>query len=427
MPRKKRADGTRAPNMSSTIYQDKDGKWHGRVTVGVRDDGKTDRRHVRGKNEAEVTRKVRDLEKARESGRTARTGQAWTLAQWLQHWLDHIAAPAVRENTLSGYRAAVTKHLVPGVGAHRLVRLQPEHLEKLYAKMIARGSAPATAHQAHRTVRTALNEAVRRGYLATNPAQIVKAPRLPHGEIEPYTVDEVKKLIAEAENGRNGVRWVIALALGLRQGEALGLKWPDVNLERGTLTVRRALQRPRWRHGCGGTCGRKMGGHCPERVSTRATTAETKSWSGRRVIGLPDQLAQLLKDHQKRQDEERDIAANLWQEGGWVFTTPTGGPLNPRTDYTEWKRLLKRAGIRDGRLHDARHTAATVLLLLGVPSRAVVGIMGWSDGSMAMRYQHLTAEIHKDIAKRVGGLLWTTTTEDQDKGDDGAAEASKPA
>ncbi|WP_246002570.1 tyrosine-type recombinase/integrase [Allorhizocola rhizosphaerae] len=413
--------------MTSSIYQDKDGKWHGRVTMGVRDDGRADRRHVRGKNEAEVTRKVRNLEKARDSGHVTRNSQAWTLAQWLQHWLDHIAAPAVRENTLSGYRVAVTKHLVPGIGAHRLARLQPEHLEKLYAKMIANGSAAATAHQAHRTVRTALNEAVRRGYLATNPARIAKAPRLPQSEIEPYTVDEVKQLIAEAENRRNSVRWVIALALGLRQGEALGLRWPDVDLGKGALTVRRALQRPRWKHGCGGTCGRTMGGHCPERVSTRATTAETKSWAGRRVIGLPDELVPLLKDHKKRQGEERELAANLWQGGDWVFTTPTGGPLNPRTDYTEWKRLLKRAGIRDGRLHDARHTAATVLLLLGVPVRAVVGIMGWSDGSMAMRYQHLTAEIHKDIAKRVGGLLWAPTEEDQDEGDDGSAGTLVPA
>jgi integrase len=298
----------------------------------------------------------------------------------------------------------VNRHLIPGIGAHRLARLQPEHLERLYSKMIAKGSAPATAHQAHRTVRTALNEAVRRRHLGMNPARIAKAPRLPQGEIEPYTIDEVRTLMAEAENGRNAVRWVIALALGLRQGETLGLQWPDVDLEKGSLAVKRALQRPQWRHGCQPARGKRMAGHCPNKAPARSTTAETKSWAGRRVIGMPDELVLLLKDHKKTQDEERDLAANLWTEGGWVFASATGEPLNPRTDYAEWKRLLKRAGLRDGRLHDARHTAATVLLLLGVPSRAVVGIMGWSDGSMAMRYQHLTGEIRKDIAKRVGGL-----------------------
>src|SRR5262249_61192342 len=89
-----------------------------------------------------------------------------------------------------------------------------------------------------------------------------------------------------------------------------------------------------------------------------------------------------------------------------VFTTPTGGPLNPNTDYHEWKQLLKDAGLRDGRLHDARHTAATALLVLGVSERAVMGIMGWSSASMAKRYQHITDPILKDGPKRVDGLIW---------------------
>jgi integrase len=108
-----------------------------------------------------------------------------------------------------------------------------------------------------------------------------------------------------------------------------------------------------------------------------------------------------------------------------LFATPTGEPVNPRTDYDEWKRLLRSAGLRDGRLHDARHTAATVLLILGVPERAVMGIMGWSNSSMAARYQHLTAQVRHDIAKRVGGLIWNQANEsqqrDEGQGDDGLA------
>ncbi len=106
------------------------------------------------------------------------------------------------------------------------------------------------------------------------------------------------------------------------------------------------------------------------------------------------------------QDRERDQAGQLWSDGGWLFATPTGGPTNPRADYDEWKRLPKKAGVRDGRLHDARHTAATVLLLLGVPERAVMGIVGWSHTAMAARYQHITEPIQRDIATRVGGLIW---------------------
>jgi integrase len=170
--------------------------------------------------------------------------------------------------------------------------------------------------------------------------------------------------------------------------------------------VRRGRLRPRWRHGCGRTCGRKYGGHCPQREPERDDTSETKSRAGRRAVGLPDELVQLLRAHRAEQDRDRETAGQLWTDGGWLFATPTGGPLNPRTDYDEWKRLLLRAGVRDGRLHDARHTAATVLLLLGVPERAVMGIMGWSHTAMAARYQHITAPIQRDIANRVGGLIW---------------------
>jgi integrase len=272
------------------------------------------------------------------------------------------------------------------------------------------GSAPATAHQAHRTLRAALNEAVRRGHLTRNPAILAKAPRLAEKEVEPYSVDEVRLLLKAATDSRNGARWAVALALGLRQGETLGLKWTDIRLDTGSLVVRRGRLRPRWRHGCDGSCGRKFGGHCPERIAERAETSETKSRAGRRVIGLPDELVELLAQHRIEQDQERRTAAQLWTDGGWVFATPTGAPLNPRTDWTDWKRLLSRAGVRDGRLHDARHTAATVLLLLGVPERAVMGVMGWSNTAMAARYQHLTAAIQRDIANRVGGLIWQAST-----------------
>lgn len=122
---------------------------------------------------------------------------------------------------------------------------------------------------------------------------------------------------------------------------------------------------------------------------------------------MPGELVALIRAHQVEQDARREAACQLWKEGGWLFATPTGGPVNPRADYDEWKRLLKRAGVRDGRLHDARHTAATVLLILGVPERAVMG-MGWSASSMAARYQHLTGEVRHDIAKRIGGLIWKT-------------------
>jgi integrase len=293
-------------------------------------------------------------------------------------------------------------------------------LEKLYAKMLRSGSAPATAHQAHRTIRTALNEAVQRGHLVRNPATVAKAPRLPDAEVESNSVEEIRPFLHAAGQRRNNARWALALALGLRQSEALGLRWPDVNVAEGLLTVRRGRVRPRWRHGCNGVCGRKFGGHCPDRISVRPVTDETKSRAGRRTIGLPDELVALLAKHREEQDREWEHASQMWQGEDWLFATELGHPLNPRTDCDEWKRLLRAAGLRDGRLHDARHTAATVLLILGVPERAVMGIMGWSNTTKAARYQHITAQV-QHIAKRVGGRIWEPLPATDDDGDEGTS------
>lgn len=425
----------RNPNGASSIYFGADEWWHGRVTVGVKDDGRPDRRHVRGRSKSTVIKKVRDLERQRDAGHVRKPGRPWKVAEWLRHWLYNIAAPGLSENGFGAYRVAVEVHLIPGVGAHRLDKLEPEHLEKLYTKMIANGSKPGNAHQIHRTMRTALGEAVRRRHVTENAAALARAPRLSDDEIEPYSVEEVRRILEAAGRRRNAARWAVALALGLRQGEVLGLKWSDVDLDKGVLRVRRGRLRPKYRHGCGGSCGRKHAGYCPQREQTRPDTAGTKSRAGRRVVGLPPELGELLSRHRASQQAERAAARQLWNEGDWVFTKPTGDPLNPNTDYHEWKALLRDAGIRDGRLHDARHTAATVLLILGIPDRAVMGLMGWASTSMAARYQHITDPVRQDVAKRLDGLIWSPPepveeqddTRDDDGDDDGPPSVRVPA
>jgi integrase len=260
---------SRQPNGASSIFQGKDGRWHGYVTVGVKDNGRPDRRHIGRKTRPEVTRTVRDMERKRDAGNVRKAGQTWTVESWLTHWVENIAAESVSENTIDGYRVAVYHHLIPGIGAHRLEKLEPEHLERFYKKMQQSGSSAGTAHQAHRTIRTALNEAMRRRHLTANPVTIAKAPRLDEEEVEPYSVEEVQCLLVEANKHRNTARWVIALALGLRQGEVLGIQWTDVDFEAGVIRVRRGRLRPRYRHGCGDRCGRKPG-YCPKKVSIRA-------------------------------------------------------------------------------------------------------------------------------------------------------------
>ncbi len=162
----------------------------------------------------------------------APSGQTWTAEQWLNHWLENIIAPpAITENAFIAYEVAVRVHLIPGTGAHKLDKLEPEHLEKLYRKMTKAGAKPGRVHQVHRTIRAALNEAKRRKKITENPALLARAPKVEEEEVEPYSVAQVKSILEAAQQKRNSARWAIALALGLRQGEALGLQWTDIDLD----------------------------------------------------------------------------------------------------------------------------------------------------------------------------------------------------
>jgi integrase len=152
-----------------------------------------------------------------------------------------------------------------------------------------------------------------------------------------------------------------------------------------------------------------------------APSDSTAAWSsmtsnpraGRRTIALPARLVVLLTEHQAARRRERDLAGDLWEERGVVFTNPIGQPLDPRADNREWAELLKEADVREARLHDARHTADTVLLVLGISQRAVMGLMGWSTNAMTTRYQHLTPDLGRDIAHQVDGLPWTDSWTDE--------------
>ena len=263
--------------------------------------------------------------------------------------VGNIAARTVRRRTLDGYRTYVDRYAIPSL---------------------------------HRILRAALNEAVRRDKLLRNPVTRARPPRLVEREMEPLSHQDATRLVTVANEQPGGARWSVALALGLGQGEALGLSWDDVDLDSGILTVRRALQRHTSRHGCGGSCGQKSVADCPERIPGGLVLVEPKSRAGRRRIALPAPLVERLRSHRHDQRKARLLAGSLWEEHGLVFTQPTGRPIDPRSDWGHWKALLAAAGVRDARLHDARHTAATLLLVQGVNARTVMDVMGCGLGRM---------------------------------------------
>jgi integrase len=413
--------GDRKPNLRSSIYQGADGRWHGWVTMGLADDGSPDRRHRTARTEAEVTRKVRALERARDSGQRVARGQAMTVGQWMEIWLTQIAPRRVRRSTLDRtYRSKVRSHIIPGLGRHRLDRLAPEHVERFYTRLEHDGLAPSSVLQIHRILARALKVAVQRGHVTRNVALLVDAQSASPARIEPLTLAEAKALTAQAAALRNGTRWSVALALGLRQGEALGLRWADVDLDAATITIRWQLQRRSWRHSCPDPIACTQARHtakcpagctaharaCPQRQNGGLVLAELKSGASKRVIALAPQLVAALRDHQVAQAAERDIAGSFWHDGGFVWCQPTGKPVNPRADWGEWKALLKAAGVRDARLHDARHTAATLLLTQGVDQRVVMEILGHSQISMTSRYTHVLPQVMTDAAARMRQALW---------------------
>ncbi|CAM5738397.1 hypothetical protein SMICM304S_05036 [Streptomyces microflavus] len=231
-------------------------------------------------DEGALKAEVQRLEKQRDQGTAQQPGKLWTVEKWLWHWVENIAKDVVSENTYDGYEVAVRVHLVPGHPQNATVdRLEPEHLESLYRRMQKNGSKAATAHQAHRTARTAFGEAVRRGHAAKNAAALAKPPRVEEPEeIEPYSVEGVQSLLIEVNKRRNSARWMLALALGLRQGETLGLRWVDVDLDHEYLKLRRNRLRPKYKHKYKGAapCGRKAG-YCPDRKQVRRETKKRPS------------------------------------------------------------------------------------------------------------------------------------------------------
>jgi len=290
----------------------------------------------------------------------------------------------VRPLTYAGYKVNVEKHLVPTIGKIRLDQLTPLHVQVMMNQRLATGLSTKSVAYIHQVLRTALGLAVRWDMVSRNVARLVDRPRVLRKPINPLTPDEARRFLAAVGGHRLEALFSVALALGLRQGEALGLRWEDINFSAGTLRVSHQLQR----------------------IDTRLTLVAPKTEKSRRTLVMPAMIAERLHEHEKRQVAEKLWAGSRWQENGLVFANRTGGPTQARHVIRQFHDVLEHAGLRRVRFHDLRHSCATLLLVQGVSPRVVMEVLGHSEIALTMNsYSHVVPELQREAAQRMQAIL----------------------
>ena len=374
----------RRGNNEGSIFQRKDGRWAAFITTGRDAVGRQKKRWFYGKTRKEVQEQLtKVLAEAQQGMPIDPTKQ--TVGQFLTQWLEDTVKGSCAPKTYLRYESSVRVHIIPALGQIPLAKLSPQHLQHFYREKQKAGENDK-AHKCHAVLRRALNMAVRWGLIPRNPATLVDPPRVERKEMQILTPEEVNRLLDAAQDDRYSAFYVVAVTCGLRLGELLGLKWSDVNLNTGAVHISRQLQ---WIKGEG------------------PRFKEPKTKGSRRTIYLPDLALNALKEHRKKQIEERLRLGEIWQDNDLVFPSEIGTPANPSNIY-KWSfhPILEKARLPKIRVHDLRHTCASLLLLQGENPRVVQELLGHSSVSITLQlYSHVLPSLKKQIAKTMDRIL----------------------
>ena len=367
---KRRAKG------AGSVFRRADGRWSGSVDLNGAI-GSRARKVVYGASKKEVEERIRRLVNDVTDG-SPPPSRSPQLGAFLGQWLMAVR-PTLRTSTYLSYEGVVRVHLVPEIGRVTLEKLSVEHVAGLVThKQADQRLSPTTVRYVLLILRNALNKAVRWGLVGRNVAVLVDPPRVSHKDVRVLSPDETKKLLDAARGEPIEGLVTLAISTGLRLGEALGLQWPDVDLDRRQLRINKSLQR----------------------ISGQGQVLiETKTRRSRRSLVLPVRTAEALRAHRVQQDQLRRTAGSAWHKRDFVFTSSTGQPLDQRNVLRMFRRVLRKANLPRMRFHDLRHSCASLLLAQHISPRVVMETLGHSRISVTMdTYTHVMPALMRDAA-----------------------------
>ena len=369
--------------------------WEGRITVGINPgNGKQMRRTFTGKTQKEVLEKMRAAAVSVDEGQFFEPSKM-TVKEWFDTWLKEYSADK-KYMTIDQYDSFGRNHIIPALGAVKLSKLTPVHIQKFYNQLSTEISPktgkPLSAksiRNIHGILSKCLNVAVDQGLIRSNPAERVTVPKVVKEEIKPLSEDEQKSFLKAIQNHRYRRVLVVMLFTGIRISEAIGLTWDCIDFQKGTLKVYRQLQRRR----------AKDGGY---------TFAPLKN-SKTRIIQLSPYTINVLKEQQRQQVIDRFAAGDVWQgfqnteeqKTAFVFTEETGEHLKQDKIRTDFKEVCKEIGTPETRIHDLRHTFAVNSLQAGDDFKTVSDSLGHATAAFTLDvYGHVSEEMRQAHAAR---------------------------